>query len=421
MLYLLLAECVYINNVSGAVILELIRRAPASQGEGLRELLAKYVHDNPRPYFALSERTMWNSAFFLLFNCPYFVLTTEDVEDHRTISKASKNMRSRDSLDFLYLFHYLKGARRIRDLESQAETRYKYLHDVVSSAVITGHNDDYWTCLFFNEDLCLEAQNQRLQAEIEFDEDGGTTDPITMTEETSASLKPRIYGLQILVSLLDTIFNEQSMIQARFRESLNLFTRGPDIGREDIRQWVKSFKSVLTKVIDRNSWLLRELDIFLEKDVGLGDDGIPSGRYFQSLKRDPVVKKLLGELAELRRQLQDVNRELEQQRSACDDFRQEQMDDQLEEENSRSDQGQKLQQLIKKIAALQIVLTLLGLAVQLFDAWDRSYLVAFIIVVALIGIINIVALVLLFLKRPMIHRYRRLRRQDASRSEAHEV
>lgn len=166
---------------------------------------------------------MWNSAFFLLFNCPYFVLTTEDVEDHRTISKASKNMRSRDSLDFLYLFHYLNGARRIRDLESQAETRYKYLHDVVSSAVVTGHNDDYWTCLFFNEDLCLDPENQRLQAEIESDEDDGTTDPITMTEEKSASLKPRIYGLQILVSLLDTIFNEQSMIQARFRESLNLF------------------------------------------------------------------------------------------------------------------------------------------------------------------------------------------------------
>ncbi|KAJ4195899.1 hypothetical protein NW755_002062 [Fusarium falciforme] len=150
-----------------------------------------------------------------------------------------------------------------------------------------------------------------------------------MTEETSASLKPRIYGLQILVSLLETIFNEQSMIQVRFRESLNLFTKDlaqapdPDIGREQIRQWGKSFKSLLTKVIDRNSWLLRKLDIFLEKDVGLGDDGIPSGRYFQNLKRDPAVKKLLGELAELRRQLQDVNLELEQQRSACDDFRQE--------------------------------------------------------------------------------------------------
>jgi hypothetical protein len=49
----------YINNPGGDEILELIRRLPASQAEGFRELLAKYIDNSPRPYFGLREFVRW--------------------------------------------------------------------------------------------------------------------------------------------------------------------------------------------------------------------------------------------------------------------------------------------------------------------------------------------------------------------------
>ncbi|KAM0441054.1 hypothetical protein ACHAPT_000359 [Fusarium lateritium] len=193
--------------------------------------------------------------------------------------------------------------------------------------------------------------------------------------------------------------------------------RDPDIGPKEILKWEISFTRILKLVIDRNSDLLESFDEFLEQGVRVGEDGLPHGRLFQSLKRDPVAMEALHELVRLRQDLEEVNQHLKKQRSAYDEFRRERKDDQLEEGNLRFDQGQKLQQLIKAIAALQIVLTLLGLAVQLFDAWNPSYLVPFVIVVILITIINAVALVYLFRKRPVIRLYKKLRRQDASRSE----
>ncbi|KAM6532176.1 hypothetical protein FSOLCH5_001605 [Fusarium solani] len=214
---------VYINNPSGDEIQELIRRIPPSQAEGFRELLTKYVHNKPQPHFGLRECTRWNQAFSFLFNCPYYALTTEDVEDRRTISngRRSTKMRSRESLDFLYPSHYLKKNRHIRNQKSPGEARY--IHDVVSSALITGQSDSYWTCFLFNEDMCLDPERQRLQADDELEEEGGTTDPITMTEQTAASLKPRVYGLQALVFQLDTIIRQQESIAECFEDSLVRF------------------------------------------------------------------------------------------------------------------------------------------------------------------------------------------------------
>ncbi|KAM6532175.1 hypothetical protein FSOLCH5_001605 [Fusarium solani] len=400
---------VYINNPSGDEIQELIRRIPPSQAEGFRELLTKYVHNKPQPHFGLRECTRWNQAFSFLFNCPYYALTTEDVEDRRTISngRRSTKMRSRESLDFLYPSHYLKKNRHIRNQKSPGEARY--IHDVVSSALITGQSDSYWTCFLFNEDMCLDPERQRLQADDELEEEGGTTDPITMTEQTAASLKPRVYGLQALVFQLDTIIRQQESIAECFEDSLVRFTKdtNPDIGSKQILEWGKQFRSILTLVIDRNSRLLKSLDTFLfVKDVRLVD-GIPNGRLFQSLKRDPTAMGALHQLADLRQELE--NRK----------------DGKIEEENLRFDEGQNLQQLIKTYAALQIVsarflplgnyladnrqvLTLLALAVQLFDAWDPSQPVPFVIVVMLIAMICSLAFIYFFWRR------RKLRRQHAS-------
>ncbi|KAJ4237027.1 hypothetical protein NW759_000150, partial [Fusarium solani] len=411
---------VYINNPSGDEIQELIRRIPPSQAEGFRELLTKYVHNKPQPHFGLRECTRWNQAFSFLFNCPYYALTTEDVEDRRTISngRRSTKMRSRESLDFLYPSHYLKKNRHIRNQKSPGEARY--IHDVVSSALITGQSDSYWTCFLFNEDMCLDPERQRLQADDELEEEGGTTDPITMTEQTAASLKPRVYGLQALVFQLDTIIRQQESIAECFEDSLVRFTKdtNPDIGSKQILEWGKQFRSILTLVIDRNSRLLKSLDTFLfVKDVRLVD-GIPNGRLFQSLKRDPTAMGALHQLADLRQELENVNQELERQRSAHEDFRREasigptsplnRKDGKIEEENLRFDEGQNLQQLIKTYAALQIVLTLLALAVQLFDAWDPSQPVPFVIVVMLIAMICSLAFIYFFWRR------RKLRRQHAS-------
>jgi hypothetical protein len=133
-------------------------------------------------------------------------------------------MRSRDSLDFLYPSCCRKDTCRNKNTELQGEPRYKFIHEVVSSALITGQSDNYWTAFFLNEDLFQEPQKQRLQADAELDEDGGTTDPITMTEETAATFQhPRVYGLQTLVSQLDMILEHQWAIERCFRESLDAF------------------------------------------------------------------------------------------------------------------------------------------------------------------------------------------------------
>ncbi|RSL64955.1 hypothetical protein CEP54_004426 [Fusarium duplospermum] len=353
---------IYINNPGGDEILELIRRVPASQAEGFRELLAKYVDDNPRPYFGLRECTGWK-AFSFIFNIPYYAITTEDAKDHRKVWNAGRSteMRSRESLDFLYPSYYRKEDRRVRNVGSQDEPRF--IHEVVCSALITGQSDTYWTCFFFNEDLCQEPQEQRLQAEAELDEDGGTTDPITMTEETAASFQPpRVYGLQALVSQLETILEHQWAIERCFKESLKVLKAGlvsnsdQDIDLKQVRKWGNSFNSVLAEVTSSNSRLLERFNRFLfEEDVRFGVDGNPDGRLFQSLKRDPIAIPALRKLVDLSRELKSVNRDLEWLMRAYDDFRRERKDDQLEEGNSRFDQGQKLQQLLRAIAALQVL------------------------------------------------------------------
>ncbi|KAH7175759.1 hypothetical protein EDB81DRAFT_939873 [Dactylonectria macrodidyma] len=329
---------------------------------------------------------------------PFYAFSTIDAPDIRTIpqheGKGSVLLRNRDELAFLSPSHYLNA-----DSSPQAQA---YLHDTVCSIMITGQDDNYWTCFCFNEDSFEERDQQRLQTEDDTEQDGGAGDPITGTEETVASIFPRTYGLQALVSFLKTICEHQCMLQERFEESLTFFTKDllqlriKEIGPKEIHKWGKAFRSTSAQITARNTNILDKLKVFLDVEVGLDADAIPRGRLFQSLQDDPIAMRLLREIDDIRKDILEANQELIRYKETCDEFRRERKTDQFEEGHSLANEAQKLQQLLKAIAALQIVLSILTLAAQLFSAWGVSSRVGFIILVLFIVVICIISSVVFF-------------------------
>ncbi|KAF5011179.1 hypothetical protein FDECE_2693 [Fusarium decemcellulare] len=349
----------YINCPTGPNILALIRTVPASQAEGLRELLANYVTRDPLSHFRLRQSTEWNQPFIFSINLPFYAPSTLHITDNRTIIEVNRpvSLRNGHDLSFLYSNEDLHIESDDKDSSPPNPT---YLHDAVCSIILTGLSDEYWTCFLFTEDSFEDGDKQRLQAEEDVDEDGGKVDPITLAEETAASASPRVFGLHALVTALKRACDHQRTIQDCFQQSLNFFTidslNSPtQSSPKDVSRWIKSFINILSQVIDRNKDCLNRLKEFLDEDVALGTEGIPKGRLFQSVQNDPLAMKSLHELVEVHKNLRDVIQQLDRLRSKCDDFRRVRKRDQDEEGHSQASEAQKLQNVFKQMTTIQIV------------------------------------------------------------------
>ncbi|KAF4467795.1 arginyl-trna synthetase [Fusarium albosuccineum] len=340
--------------------------------EGLRELLANYVTRSPKSYFKLRQSKEWNQPFIFSINLPFYAPSTLDMPEDRTITerKRSVPLRRRHSLRFLYPNEDLDP--ESDDEESSLPTP-TYLHDVVCSIMLTGPSEEYWTCFFLNEDLFEESDKQRLQTEEILDEDGGgKLDPFTQVVDTAASDFPRVFGLHVLVTVLTGAYEHQCTIQDCFQQSLNLFTiDSPNdptqISSEDVSKWINEFMSLLGRVIDRNMNCVDKLKEFLDENVGLGDEGRPTGRLFRGLQNDTLAMKYLHELAEVHKNLRDVTQQLSRLRSQCGDFSRVRKRRRDEEVHNQASEAQKLQNIFKQMTTIQIVLNILNLIAQLFS------------------------------------------------------
>lgn len=75
------------------------------------------------------------------------------------------------------------------------------------------------------------------------------------------------------------------------------------VSAEDLQEWLEKFPHTLALVLRSTSNLVTRLDHFLCEDVMLGNDALPHGALWRSLKND---SEALGSLLGIKQNLHDL-------------------------------------------------------------------------------------------------------------------
>ncbi|RSL64956.1 hypothetical protein CEP54_004427 [Fusarium duplospermum] len=310
---------IYIKNPNGASVVAMIRTTPVSQVEGFRHLFAEYITATPGPKFMLRMSPWWGGCFVISFNIPYYGISTQELQDSRTVSTGGEPLRNRYDLGFLHL----------KDHETSDDERSPFhdhaiLHEAVYSLTVTGKSDKYWTaaCLddhFFDEESNLESDEETLELD-------GKSDPIihqaVLEAQGDLTKSPRSYAIAALKIALDKIVEHHANILEWFKDSFSLHTSdAQDISTEEVNTWLEKFPKTLSHVTYSTSNLVAKLEYFLKDDVIFGPDGLPRGVLWQSLQYDPNALQSLLEIQYHRSQLRDIAGDLRQLALACEEVR----------------------------------------------------------------------------------------------------
>ncbi|KAF5551794.1 hypothetical protein FNAPI_7400 [Fusarium napiforme] len=193
--------------------------SPPSQVPGLRELLANYITENPKPVMSSREISWWGSTCFVFsFNLPFLAISAQSQQDSRTLSHNKQRLRSCYDLSFLHLEAY-----EIDSYFSEETDPKDYaisLLEGVCSVVVTGQSNRYWTAVCLNDDLYDGIDEPRLSPEDDMEQLDGT-DPIIM-KLAHRPESPRAYALAALATGLLKVVDCHKDIQEAFRTSLNV-------------------------------------------------------------------------------------------------------------------------------------------------------------------------------------------------------
>ncbi|KAI8692021.1 hypothetical protein NCS56_00196600 [Fusarium sp. Ph1] len=214
---------IYIDKPNGASVMAMIKATPASQVEGFRDHFAGYITPTPEPKFILRESDWWEGCFIISFNLPFFGIGTQDQANIRTLGHNNKRLRVCHSLSFLNL-----NSQRSKHSRNEVSNLLHppFLLEAVSSFMVTGKSDHYWTAVFLDDDSF--SKEPRLLPEedsIPFIEE--ELDPIILKAETKGSgttTSPRAYALATLAVSLHRIVKHQKNIKDWFKASLSLLT-----------------------------------------------------------------------------------------------------------------------------------------------------------------------------------------------------
>ncbi|RSL55960.1 hypothetical protein CEP53_006944 [Fusarium sp. AF-6] len=326
---------IYIANPNGSSVLALLRTAPASQVEGLRQLFVDYIKPAPEPKIILRESDWWGGCFIFSFNLPFFGIQYQ--EDLGNISSNGKRpFRCRRNLSFL-------NPRN----DDSTSPRPAFLHEAVWSFMVTGKSDRYWTAVFFDENPFDEEP--RLEVDEGLVED---LDPIILQDEwVIKTTSPRSYALAALIPALSRIVDHHADIldwlKTSFGHQISATRQDPPakVPPEDIQEWMGKFRDILEQVTDSHSSLLLKLDHFLSEDVMLDTDALPRGRLWRSLQSDAGSLKALLRIKQYHHELRDIEVELRRLLRKTEGGT----------KNSSFNQGQKLVELFRLLATLLLI------------------------------------------------------------------
>ncbi|KAH7010528.1 hypothetical protein EDB80DRAFT_573058 [Ilyonectria destructans] len=390
---------IYINNPNGATILALIRTAPASQAEGFRELFANYITDILTPNFTLRASSWWAGCFVISFNLPFYAISTKEKQDLRMGFYGKNMFRRRHSVSFLNLESLESKTPSEEDDNTERQT---FLYQGVSSIMLTGKNDQYWTAVCLDEDF--SGEEARLTSDDEtLDELGTPTDPILAKADCDATKSPREYAFAALATSLLRIVEHHGDVQDCYSKSLMHHTSGlrdgsiDNISPEDFQGWGKRFQETLGMVIHCNSRVVDKLNMFLQRGVMISLDGLPHSSLLRGLQRDQGFVESLRDIVQARDDLQDIGSELSELlkncEKSCEDSRRERKDDHADEQQSIARQ-------VQQFTSAALVLGVQNLVAQLYSGRPEnggsSSWPGFIAVVLLIMAITVLASVALF-------------------------
>lgn len=270
-----------------------------------------------------------------VFNLPFFVISTQDHQDTRTLFNGQRPLRRRHDLDFLHLGDPGQDYYDEDDFPTQPS-----LFEAVCSIMVTGRNERYWTAACLNDDFTENTDDEWLPSEGDTQHIAGATDPITSQEEDQIG-SPRAYALASLANVLAKVADYHKEIQDQFGTSLNhhvsdidtlkglqlglyaaLLTPFPvqtstswhgspeKIPADRMKEWRRRYPEVLYWVIHYNAGIIDKLKHFLVHHLMLTPEGLPEHPLWQSVHKEEKVSQYLTDIKDTLDSLCDIDSEL---------------------------------------------------------------------------------------------------------------
>ncbi|KAF5720323.1 hypothetical protein FMUND_4145 [Fusarium mundagurra] len=298
-------QCYYLLPMNG----------PPSQVPGLRELLANYITESPKPVMSSREIFWWGSTCFVFsFNLPFFAISAQSQQDSQTLSHNKQRLRSSYDLSFLHLEAY-----EIDSYFSEETDPKDYgisLLEGVCSVVVTGQSNRYWTAVCLNDDLYDGIDEPRLSPEDDMEQLDGT-DPIIM-KLAHRPESPRAYALAALATGLVKVVDCHKDIQDALRTSLNVHISSSKhdssggVSPQQLQEWARKYPEALERVTCCNKILVERLEHFVSHHLMVSPEGLPQHKLWLNVQAEERATQSLIDITDCLETLKDIHIELSQ-------------------------------------------------------------------------------------------------------------
>ncbi|CAM1510525.1 Fc.00g008600.m01.CDS01 [Cosmosporella sp. VM-42] len=320
---------IYVTDPDGSSILALIRVAPSSQVNALRQLFSRYVTVAPKAVIDFRDTT-FQDDFELHFNLPYFALSNTR-HDIPSPFRDRRRLRRSYNISFSGTVNSESNDENAPRLD-QADSQEVSLHEALISCVVTGLTEQDWTSVcfsdsYFDNEMSFFENDMGLDDEESAEKMNEGIDPITFRQAGLSSPFPRVYFLQALAHNIEKVIDCHTELLERIelQEVIEAAAvNGPSENAQIGKTTAQNLRDLIRYPI---SQLRDQLDLFLTQDAMVGPDGVPKGRLMHNLRGDIMAIKALRSIMKSNRELRDLKQRLSHMRHArkqdhAEDFRQ---------------------------------------------------------------------------------------------------